>query len=111
MDEVFENKRVLEAYCQYEGSVLLEACRVYRRELLQIGKIDVFLESVTITSACIMVTRNGYLKPNTRGLILSGGYTGKVNHSNKAIIWLVYREHTDGCTIRQARKGREYKPL
>jgi hypothetical protein len=53
--------------------------------------------------------RKRFLKPNTIGLIPSGVYTGNVNYSNKAIMWLVYREHTDGCTIRHARNGREYR--
>ena len=43
-------------------------------------------------------------------LIPSGGYSGNVNYSNIAIMWLVYREQTDGCTIRHARNRREYIP-
>jgi len=54
--------------------------------------------------------RKRFLKPNTIGLIPPGGYTGNVNYSNKAIMWLLYREHTDGCTIWHARNGREYRP-
>ena len=104
------NKRFLEAYCQDDVSVLREACPVLRREFIQIGIIDVFLESVTIASACNNVMRKRFLKPNTIGLIPSGGYTGNVNYSNKAIVWLVYREQTDGYTIRHARNGREYRP-
>ena len=68
-----------------------------------------FLESVTIVSACNMLLRKRFLKPNTIGPIPSGGYTGKINYSNKAIMWLVYREQTDCCTI-HARNGREYRP-
>ena len=33
--EVFDNRRVLEAYCQDDVSVLREACRVLRREFIQ----------------------------------------------------------------------------
>ena len=78
-----------------------------RREFLHIGNIEVFLESVTIASSYNNLLRKRFLKNNTIGLISPGGYTGKVNYSNKAIIWL---EQTDGCTIRLARNGREYKP-
>jgi len=49
---VVENKRVQEAYCQDDVSVLPEACRVLRREFIQIGNIDIFLESVSISPAC-----------------------------------------------------------
>jgi len=101
-NSIFDNKRVLKAYCHDDVSVLREACCVLRREFLHIGNIDVFLESVTIASACIKVLRKRFLKPNTIGLIPSGGYTGNVNYSNKAIMWLVYQEQTDGCTIRHA---------
>jgi hypothetical protein len=47
-DAVFDTKRVLEAYCQDDVNVLREACRVLRREFVQIGNIDVFLKSVAI---------------------------------------------------------------
>ena len=81
------------------------------REFIQIGNVDMFLEYVTIASACNKVMRNLLLNPNTIGLIPSGWYTGNVNYSNKAIMWLVYREQTEGCTIRHARNAREYRPL
>ena len=108
--EVFDNRRVLESYCQDNVNVLREACRVSRQEFIQIGNIGVFLQSVTIASACNKVLRKRFLKSNTIGLIPPGGYTGNVNYSNKAIMWLVYREQTDGCTILHARNGREYRP-
>ena len=90
--------------------MLREAFRVLRREFLQMGNIDVFLESVTIASACNKVMRKRFLKSNTIGLIPPGGYTGNVIYSNKAIMWLLYREQTEGCTIMHARNGREYRP-
>ena len=90
--------------------MLREACRLLRREFIQIGDIDVFLISVTIASACNKLLLKRFLKHNTKGLIHSGGYTGNVNYRNTDIMWLVYREQTDGCTIMHARKGREYRP-
>ena len=50
--EVFDNRRVLESYCQDDVSVLWEECRVLSREFIEIGNIDLFLESVIIASAC-----------------------------------------------------------
>jgi len=41
----FHNKHVLEAYCQDDVTVLGQACRVFRRECMQIGNIEVYLES------------------------------------------------------------------
>ena len=86
---LFDNRRVLETYCQDDVAVLRQACRVFRREFLQVGNIDVFQKSVTIASACNKVLRKLFLKPDTKGLIPTGGYSGIVNYSKKAMRWLV----------------------
>ncbi len=75
---------------------------------MQIGNIGVFLETITIASAENKVLRKQFLKPNTIGLIPTGGYSGNVNYS-KALMWLVYREQTEGCRVRYERNGREYR--
>ena len=83
---LFDNRRVLETYCQDDVAVLRQVCRVFRREFLQVGNIDVFHESVTIASACNKLLRKLFLKPDTTGLIPAGGYSGNVNYSKKAIM-------------------------
>ena len=50
--ESFDNRRVLGSYSQDDVTVLRQTCRVFRREFLQIGNIEVFFESLTISSAC-----------------------------------------------------------
>ena len=60
--KVFDNRRVLEQYCQDDVTVLRKACRVFRREFLEIGNIEVFLEALTIASACNKVLRKKFLK-------------------------------------------------
>jgi hypothetical protein len=99
--EVFDNRRVLESYCQNDVNVLWEACRELRHDFIQIGNIDVFLESITIASACNNVLLKRFLKPNTIGLIPPGGYSGSFNYSNKAMMWLVYRKQSiaQHCTL------------
>ena len=42
---------------------------------MQIGNLGVFLESITIESACNKVLRRRFLQPDTIGLIPTGGYT------------------------------------
>ena len=101
----FHNKQVLETYCQDDVTVLRQACRVFRREFLQIGNIEVFLESLTIASACNKVLRRKFLKPDTIGMIPTGGYTCNKKYSKKAIMWLLHMEQTHGgchkaCTHR-----------
>ena len=71
--ETFDNRYVLESYRQDDVTVLRQACRVFRREFVQIGHIDVFVESFTIASACNKVLRKRFLKPDTIGLIPTGG--------------------------------------
>jgi hypothetical protein len=60
-DEVSDNIRVLEEYCQ--------ACQIFLRDFIVIGNIEVFIEAFTIPSICNKVLRNNFIKPNTSGLI------------------------------------------
>ena len=106
---LFDIRPVLETYCQDDVTVLKQACRVFRREFLQFGNIDVIHESVTIASACNKVLRKLFLTPDTIGLKPTGGYSGNVNYSKKALMWLVYREQLDGCRIMHGRNGREQR--
>ena len=46
--QTFHNKHVLEAYCQDDVTILRQACRVFRLEILPTGIIEVFLESLPI---------------------------------------------------------------
>ena len=109
-DEVFDNRRVLEQYCQDDVTVLRQACQIFRREFMGIGNIDVFLESITIASACNKVFRKRFLKSETIGLIPPGGYSCNNYYSKKALMWLLHMEQTDHCRILYARNGREYRP-
>jgi len=68
----FHNKHVLENYCQDYFTVLRQPCRVFRREFLQIGYIEVFLETLTIASACYKLLWCKFLQPDTIGLIPTG---------------------------------------
>jgi len=90
--EPFDNRRVLESNCQDDVTDLRQACRVFMREFLQIGNIEVFLVSLTIASACNNVLQRWFLKPDTIGLIPTGGYTCNKKYSKKAIMWLRHME-------------------
>lgn len=108
-DKVFDNRRVLEQYCQDDVTVLRQACQIFRRDFMEIGNIDVFLESVTIASACNKVLRKQFLQPWTIGQIPAGGYSCNNNYSKKALMWLLHMEETDDCRIMHARNGREIR--
>ena len=107
--QLFHNKHVLEIYCQDDVMVLRQACRVFRREFLQIGNFEVFLQSLTIASACKKELRRKYLKSDTIALIPTGGYSCNNKYSNKAIMWLLQMEQTNGVVIKHARYEREYR--
>jgi hypothetical protein len=80
-----------------------------RHEFKEIGNIDVFRESITIASVCDKVFRKLFVQPDTVGLIPTGGYSGNVKYSKKALMCLVYKEQTDKCKILHGRNGREYR--
>ena len=108
-EPIFDNRRVLETYYQDDVRVLRQACRVFRRELMQIENIDAFLMSITIASACNKVLRKGFLRPDTLGLIPTGGYTCNTNYSKKALMWLLHMEQIDGVKFVHGHKSRKYK--
>jgi hypothetical protein len=56
-DKVFDNRRVLEKYCQCDVKVLRQAYQIVRRDFVENGNIEVFLEAYTIASACNKVLR------------------------------------------------------
>ena len=76
---------------------------------MEIGNVDVFTESLTIASACNKVLRKRFLRPDTIGLIPTGGYSCNVNQSKKALMWLVHRERTDRCKTSHGRNGRDFR--
>jgi len=83
---------------------------VFRRKFMQTGHIDVFVESITIASACNKVLRKRFLKPDTIGLIPTGGYSCTNRYSKKSLLWLLRMEEAEGVKIMHCRNGREYKP-
>jgi len=107
--EPFHNRHVLERYYQDDVTVLRQACRVFRRELMQICNIEVILESITIASACNSLFWNRFINPDTIGLIPAGGYSGIVSYSKKALTWLVDMEHVDAVKINHARNCLEWR--
>ena len=74
-DKVFDNRHVLQQYCQDDVTVLRQACQIFRKDFIEVGNVGVFLESCTKASACNKVFRKRFLKPETIGLIPSGGYS------------------------------------
>ena len=108
-DEVFDNRRVFEQYCQDEVMVLRQACQILRRDFIEIGNVDVSLQFCTIASACNKVLLKRFLKPETIGLMPTGGYSCNQNYRKKSLMWILYVEEMDGYKMMHARNGREYR--
>ena len=100
----FDNRHVLENYFLCTKA----ACRVFKREFMHIGKIDVFVDWITIESACNKVLGTRFLKPDTIGHIPTDGYTCNNKHSKKTLIWFLHMEQTDGVRIIHCRNWSEY---
>jgi len=82
-DKIFDNRRVLEQYCQDDVTVLRQACQIFRRDFIECENIEVFLEALKIASACNKVFRNKFLNPQTFGLIPGEGYSANNRYSKK----------------------------
>ena len=106
---IFNNRHVLTQYCQDDVTVLRQTCQLFRRDFIEVGNVDVFLESCTIASTYNKVFRKSFLKPETIGLIPSGGYSCNRNYSKKALMWILHLQEEGKCKILHARNGREYR--
>jgi len=76
---------------------------------MHIGNIDVFVEAISIASACNKFLRKLFLKSDTIWLIPKGVYTRNNKYSKKAMMLLLHMKQMDGVRIMHARNGREYK--
>jgi hypothetical protein len=65
-------KLVQESYCQDDVAVLRQAFQVFRREFMQTGNMELFLEAITIACARNKVFSKRLLKQDAMGLILTG---------------------------------------
>ena len=83
---------MLERYCQGDVTVLQEACRTLGRHFRQIGNVDVFLESLTIASACNKKFLKMFLNPDRIGIIPVRGNTDNRKQYRKFIAWLMLEE-------------------
>jgi len=71
--------------------------------------MEVLLEGITITCEWNYVLHEQFLKPDTLVLIPAGGYSDNVRCSKKALMWIVYKDKTDGCKILHGHKRRHYR--
>lgn len=103
---VFDLDRELRFYCRMDVTVLRECCEQFRKLFFEQTSVDPF-QSVTIASACNVVFRKLFLKPNTIAIVPSNGYAGRDRQSLIAKKWLIWEEHRRSIKIRHAGNGVE----
>jgi len=73
-DKIFNNREELLAYCIDDVNVLRQACCAFRNLFLKLVKMDPFRQAFTISYICNKVFLTMFLKPDSVGIILRGGY-------------------------------------
>lgn len=92
----FNMQKEIVEYCVSDVKILTEACLKFRKLFLDECNVEPFLEAITIASACNLVFRRNFIKPETIGLIPKQGYRLSDNQSVEAITWLVWEENKRG---------------
>jgi hypothetical protein len=81
-EKVFDNRRVLKQYCQDDVS-LATSKSDFKARFHEITNNEVFLETLTIASACNKVLRKKILKAETVGLIPAECCSANKRYSEK----------------------------
>jgi hypothetical protein len=71
---VFEMRTEIIKYCRADVNILRQSCLKFRECFLNTNSVDPLLECITIASACNLVFRRNFLKPETIGIIPQNGY-------------------------------------
>ncbi|CAG2190801.1 unnamed protein product [Mytilus edulis] len=110
----FDFKLELLKNCQSDVDILRRCCIKYRRLFMNMTTIDSnkdgidpFEKCITIASACNLVFRKNFRRPETIGIIPAQGYNPEEKHSIKALKWLRYVSKSKGMHIQHARNGGE----
>lgn len=104
---IFDFKKELTEYCINDVDILRRSCSIFRQYFIENCKVDPFAEAITIASACNLVFRRNFLKPETIGIIPRNGYRLTDRQSKTAIKWLLWEEHSRHIDIQHAGKGKE----
>ena len=103
---IFDFQKEIREYCESDVDILEKGCLKFRSLFMETDT-DPLRESTTIASACNLLFRKKYLKPDTIGIIKPEGYSWRDNQSHMAITWLKWEEMQRGIRIQHAANGRE----
>jgi len=94
-------------YCESDVDILMRSCMAFRDIFMQETTIDPFERSLTIASACNLVFRKLFLKPETIAIIPHNGYRARDKQSALATRWLQWIAKKEKIVIQHAFNGRE----
>lgn len=106
-NDCFDMQKDLVEYCVSDVDILTKACVKFRKMFLDECNVCPFSEAVTIASACNLVYRRNFLKPETIGLIPRNGYRSVDRQSKIAMMWLISEEQQRHIEIQSALRQRE----
>lgn len=104
---IFDFQKEIVEYCISDVDILAQSCIKFRAMFLEICNVEPFLESTTIASACNLIYRRNFLKPETIGLIPKHGYRMVDNQSSIALQWLSWVEQERDIVIKHMGRQRE----
>ncbi|XP_019340259.2 uncharacterized protein LOC106737847 isoform X1 [Alligator mississippiensis] len=124
-DKTFDLQKELAYYCQQDVKMLMEACRLYRKEIMKMtrqgdtmektGKlvtsccIDPF-QYITLASVCMATYRFMFLKHETIALLPPDNYHRQRKRlSSPSTQWLMYISEKENIPIQHALQGGEFQ--
>ena len=90
----YDFAKEMEDYCQSDVQLLQAGCEAFAAEFESHAGFNPFADCVTIASACHLYWRKHCIEENTIAVEPLRGWRGSnVNHSTKALQWLMYEEN------------------
>ena len=99
-------KREIVEYCRSDLDILRRGCLEFQQLFLETTGIDPFASCITIASACNLIYRKSFLKPEIIAILPQNRRIDK--QSMLACKWMSYLAETNQIQIQHARNGREY---
>ena len=102
---IFDFQEEILKYCRLDVDILEKGCLEFRKLFMSLTSskhykgIDPLKHCVTLPSACNLVFRTLFLKPNVIPLLPHKGFTPKKPQSRKALRWLHLQSKDLNCNI------------
>ena len=106
MDQAFNLREELAAYCVSDVDILTHAAVACREIFMTITHFDVFQQCITLASVCMDHYRTSHLKAKHLGLVREMGYEKHDNQSELALKYLRWWEEENPDVEVQHRNNR-----